>query len=91
MNLWSQVKKVAKDRPNIAPEALLRMVTVNPAKMMGMGKQIGKLLPQMAADFVIGRLNRPVGKEEIPTKKIFDEIEEFESVWVNCEAKKANS
>ena len=91
LNLWSQVKKVAKDRPNIAPEALLRMVTVNPAKMMGMGKQIGKLLPQMAADFVIGRFNRPVGKEEIPTKKIFDEIEEFESIWVNGEAKKANS
>lgn len=58
---------------------------------MGMGKQIGKLLPQMAADFVIGRFNRPVGKEEILTKKIFDEIEEFESVWVNGEAKKANS
>ncbi len=91
LNLWSQVKSVAKSRPNIAPEALLRMVTVNPARMMGMGNQIGKLKQERAADFVVGRFKQSVDKEGISTNKVFEEIEEFESVWVDGEVKKAFS
>ncbi len=91
LNLWSQVKKVAKERPNISPDALLRMVTINPAMMMGMGNRIGKLVPEMAADFVIGRFPQSPGNEQIIAKKIFDGIDEFESVWVDGEAKKSAS
>jgi imidazolonepropionase-like amidohydrolase len=39
--------------PNLEPEEFLRRVTTNPARALGMGGQVGELVPNAFADMVL--------------------------------------
>lgn len=82
LDLWSQARGLAVTSPGWAPESILQMVTIRPARMMGMENQVGALIPGLKADFLVGRLGEKTRNHPDLAGQILSEVDAFESVWV---------
>lgn len=82
LDLWSQARMVAQEKPNLEPCSILKMVTSQPARMMGLEKRVGGLAQGLGADFLVGRLRGPTGKHPEVAARILCEVDSFESVWI---------
>ncbi len=82
LDLWSQARMVADMRPGLEPASILKMITSQPAKMMGVESRVGALVPDLAADFLVGRLHSPILNSPDVARKILSEVNGFESVWI---------
>ena len=83
LDLWSQARAFAQENPGLESESVLKMITCQPAKMMGMEKRAGSLVPGLAADFLVGRLREKVRDAGNVARQLLDDVESFESVWVS--------
>jgi len=52
LNLFSEMQSFAKANPDVPPETILQMATINGARALGMQKQIGELTPNAFADLI---------------------------------------
>ena len=82
LDLWSQARMVADMRPGLEPASILKMITSQPAKMMGVENRVGALVPDLAADFLVARLHSPIRNSPDVARKILSEVNGFESVWI---------
>jgi cytosine/adenosine deaminase-related metal-dependent hydrolase len=52
LNLFSEMKTFAKNNPDVPPETILQMATLNGARALGMEKKIGELVSGAFADLI---------------------------------------
>jgi cytosine/adenosine deaminase-related metal-dependent hydrolase len=52
LSLWEEMRVLAQDHPGLKPEAIIRMVTINGAELMGLEGEMGSLAPGCSASFL---------------------------------------
>lgn len=52
LNLFLEMQLVAKSAPDLAPQEILKMVTLHPAEALGMKKRLGELAPGAFAEMI---------------------------------------
>jgi cytosine/adenosine deaminase-related metal-dependent hydrolase len=52
LNLFEEMRSMAASRPELSPETILRMATINGARALGMKGRIGELAPRAFADVI---------------------------------------
>jgi cytosine/adenosine deaminase-related metal-dependent hydrolase len=52
LSLWEEMSALQRRKPDLSSEQILRMVTVNPARAIGMHGRIGELAPGAEADMI---------------------------------------
>ncbi|MEP6663229.1 MAG: amidohydrolase family protein, partial [Verrucomicrobiota bacterium] len=52
LNMFSEMQSFATANPDVPPEKILQMATLNGARALGMQKQIGELAPNSLADLI---------------------------------------
>ena len=82
LSLWDEARFVKRMNPWISSEQLLRMMTVNAARSVGLSK-IGALAPDMCADFIAVNLTGFDGTQDIYDFLIANtEKKKIQGVWV---------
>lgn len=61
LSLFDEMRSFARRFPSVSPETILQMVTVNPAKALGMAGKLGELRPGAMADLIALPLARSDG------------------------------
>ncbi|MBU0674678.1 MAG: amidohydrolase family protein [Proteobacteria bacterium] len=64
LNLWCEMQILAEDHPGLDPRAIVRMSTLNGARIMGLEDQIGSIAPGLSANFLAVRGDMPKGGDE---------------------------
>jgi cytosine/adenosine deaminase-related metal-dependent hydrolase len=52
LNLFAEMAELARSHPEVPPETILRMATLNGARALGMAGQVGELAPGALADII---------------------------------------
>ena len=65
LSLFAEMRAFQKEFPSVAPEEILKLVTVNPARALRQEKELGKICPGTYADLVAVPLNGSDLFEEI--------------------------
>ena len=52
LNMFAEMRCAARRHPDVDPENILRMATLNPAKAIGMSRRIGEISPGAEADLI---------------------------------------
>jgi cytosine/adenosine deaminase-related metal-dependent hydrolase len=52
LDMFAEMRCAAREHPEVAPEKLLEMVTLNPAGAIGMGGRLGEIAPDAEADLI---------------------------------------
>ena len=60
LDLFAEMRAFAAAYPDVAPDAILRMVTVNPAHAIGRGNELGRLSPEAFADLIAVEYAGPI-------------------------------
>ena len=82
LSLFAEMRALQESEPELSPEEILRMVTVNSARALRLADKVGQIRPGMFADLIaIPFTHSP--------KNIFDEIVAFEESvsWMMIEGK----
>jgi cytosine/adenosine deaminase-related metal-dependent hydrolase len=58
LNLFAEMRMFAARFPHVAPETIVRMVTVNPARALGFAGKLGELRPGALADLIVLPISR---------------------------------
>jgi cytosine/adenosine deaminase-related metal-dependent hydrolase len=58
LDLWQELRHVARHHPQIAPEAILRMGTLAGAEALGLDETLGSMTPGKSAQLTVARLPR---------------------------------
>jgi cytosine/adenosine deaminase-related metal-dependent hydrolase len=59
LNLFEEMRAFARLFPSVSPEAILKMVTLNPARALGFAGKLGEIRPGALADLIALPLARP--------------------------------
>jgi cytosine/adenosine deaminase-related metal-dependent hydrolase len=62
LSLFDEMREFARRFPSVAPETILRMVTVNPARALGFAGKLGELRAGAWADVIAVPVNRRKGQ-----------------------------
>jgi cytosine/adenosine deaminase-related metal-dependent hydrolase len=62
LNLFSEMQTFAKNNPEVPPETILQMATINGARALGMQKQIGELTSGAFADLIAIPFSGKIGE-----------------------------
>jgi cytosine/adenosine deaminase-related metal-dependent hydrolase len=60
LNMFTEMRCAARRHPGVAPERILKMATINPAKAIGMGGRLGEISPGAEADLIAIPFSGPV-------------------------------
>ena len=52
LNMFEEMRELAADNPDLKPDAILQMATVNGARALGLGGHAGEISPGMFADMI---------------------------------------
>ncbi|HEV8184416.1 MAG TPA: amidohydrolase family protein, partial [Chthoniobacterales bacterium] len=52
LSLFAEMRQLSKVEPGLAPEELLEMATINPARALGQHGTLGRIAPGYSADFI---------------------------------------
>jgi cytosine/adenosine deaminase-related metal-dependent hydrolase len=59
LNLWEELRYVAREHPQVTPAQILRMGTLDAACALGCQEEVGSLEPGKRADLLIMRIDHP--------------------------------
>ena len=65
LNLFAEAAFTLGNHPSIDPERVIEMITVNPARALGRGSDLGKIEPGAAAQFLAVAIPSEVGKSNL--------------------------
>lgn len=81
LSLLNEMRFVAERHTDVSPEAILRLVTENAAKALGVQKRLGTLTPGKQADFIVIPIARNTRSD--PYELLLDPSQKVQQAWRN--------